>query len=143
MITRAHVGRLLAAGDGRAGAGAGAGAAGGAACLLARFLGGGSSSEAGGDETKSGSTRRGLGRFLSSIILPLSPSPSLSRGCGSRSGRRREIALPMQRWGLRVLRVWARNGVAYIVAGERRGVQKFELAGRFEPELSCWAGVLM
>ena len=55
-----------------------------AACFRARFLGG----RGGGDETKSWSTRRGLGRFLSSIV----PASS------SRGGRRREMALPMQRW---------------------------------------------
>jgi hypothetical protein len=54
-----------------------------AACFRARFLGG----VRGGDETKSGSSRRGLGFLLSSII-PL----SLGGCCG---GRRREKALPM------------------------------------------------
>jgi hypothetical protein len=55
-----------------------------AACFRARFLGG----VRGGDETKSGSSRRGLGFLLSSII----PLP-LGGCCGG--GRRREKALPM------------------------------------------------
>jgi hypothetical protein len=55
------------------------------ACFRALFL----SSSGGGDETKSGSTRAGLGRFLSSIALSLAPT---------RGGRRSEMTLPMQRW---------------------------------------------
>ena len=73
-----------------------------AACFRARFLGG----RGGGDETKSWSTRRGLGRFLSSIV----PASS------SRGGRRREMALPMQRWEALPLR-------AFISAGEQKGFQ--------------------
>jgi len=84
-----------------------------AACFRARFLGG----RGGGDVTKSGSTRRGLGRFLSSII-----SASSSRaGCG---GRSREMALPMQRWeGEGQSPACWRGLRAYISAGERQGFQ--------------------
>lgn len=83
---------------------------GAAACFRARFLGG----MGGGDERKSGSRRRGLGRFLSSII-----SVSSSRGgCG---GRRREKALPMQRWKGEAQRPACLRGVrAYISAGNDR-----------------------
>jgi len=81
-----------------------------AASFRARFLGG----RGGGDETKSGSTRRGLGRFLSSIIS----ASSSGGGCG---GRRREMALPMQRWRGKAQRPACWRGVpAYISSGERQ-----------------------
>lgn len=67
-----------------AGPAASLGFVGAAACFRARFIGG-------GDETKSGSMRGGLGRFLSSIF----PASSSCSGC---CGRRRETALPMRRW---------------------------------------------
>jgi hypothetical protein len=97
-------------------------AAAAAACFRARFLGG---VGGGGDETKSGSTRRGLGRFLSSII----PASSSRGGCG---GRRREMALPMQPRGALRARDWGRKSVCIYKRRGTTGISNFEMGGRLE-----------